>query len=245
MEKEKIFITAENIVRLAELVAYKVLRTSHAMMGSNSRWNMLKSLRVDFYNKNTIGYAFSSAYDLVQIAIAFYCEHLGKSLTTIIVDQKDKPVSIYTACCRLINKEIYQFARTSRCIDFDEELISSDSDSRQTIQQLENVDTLIDELKLTQKQFDALKIRMMGRGYMTLYNLNNKQAANIIGHCKNIQIKYKRFLRLNGKNLEQCSRCKTILGIVNNADFEIAEDVYCTKCERQLRYSQNEHYQFI
>lgn len=105
-------ITSENIHSLAQQIAYTVVKTSLRLMrNSEIKMKLLRDLASDFNNRNVQSYAFTNAYDLVQVAGTFFSEHIGKSLDspTSELQKNGNFANVYRACYRTIDRHIYKF----------------------------------------------------------------------------------------------------------------------------------------
>jgi hypothetical protein len=227
----EIEIIENNVLLLAERVAYGALKQSLVLTGNKIRWVLLKNLEMDWRNKHNPRYAFSSAYDLVQIAVMVFYEHIGKQLNTIVsLSKRNKPLTVLDVCYRTVYNEIYAFSKESKALELKECLIGSKLTSINNTDAEEKLQNIITALKLTPKQSEVLTARLNGQGYTIIgQNLNNKP-SDILGFCVAIQKKYKQYLMNNNLNLIQCSKCKRIIGIL---DYMPDGDCYCKKCKER------------
>lgn len=93
-------ITQNNVLEMAELIAFMELRFQIGYLGSRAQ-KMYADLYGDIKHKNELGYMLSDSYDLVQEGAFYLCEHYGKYLSEVIGhSKKDKPITIEIACIR-------------------------------------------------------------------------------------------------------------------------------------------------
>ena len=58
-------------------------------------------------------HTFSDGYDILQIAICFLCEHMGKCMDTVIsIDKKGQHVDIKRACFKIVNHQVHKYTYT-------------------------------------------------------------------------------------------------------------------------------------
>ena len=99
-------ISQNNVLEMAELIAFMELRFQIGYLGSRAQ-KMYADLYGDIKHKNELGHAFSDSYDLVQEGALYLCEHYGKHLNNVIsYSKKGKPITIEIACIRKMMKLI-------------------------------------------------------------------------------------------------------------------------------------------
>ena len=108
-------ISQNNVLEMAELIAFTELRFQIGYLGSRAQ-KMYADLYGDIKHKNELGYMFSDSYDLVQEGALFLCKHCGKHLNDVIgYSKKGKPITIEIACIRkmmkLINRKTSDYYR--------------------------------------------------------------------------------------------------------------------------------------
>ena len=109
-------ILQNNVLEMAELVAFMELRFQIGYLGSRAQ-KMYSDLYGDIKHKNESGYMLSDSYDLVQEGAFYLCDHYGKHLNDVIgYSKKGKPITIEIACIRkmmrLINRKTGDYYRT-------------------------------------------------------------------------------------------------------------------------------------
>lgn len=108
-------ITQNNVLEMAELIAFMELRFQIGYLGSRAQ-KMYSDLYGDIKHKNELGYMLSDSYDLVQEGALYLCEHYGRHLNDVIgYSKKGKPITIEIACIRkmmkLINRKTSDYYR--------------------------------------------------------------------------------------------------------------------------------------
>ena len=99
-------ISQNNVLKMAELIAFTELRFQIGYLGSRAQ-KMYADLYADIKHKNELGHTLSDSYDLVQEGALYLCENYGKHLNDVIgYSKKDKPITIEIACIRKMMKLI-------------------------------------------------------------------------------------------------------------------------------------------
>lgn len=109
-------ISQNNVLEMAELIAFMELRFLIGYLGSRAQ-KMYADLYGDIKHKNELGYMLSDSYDLVQEGALYLCEHYGRHLNDVIgCSKKGKPITVEIACIRkmmkLINRKTSDYYRT-------------------------------------------------------------------------------------------------------------------------------------
>ena len=95
-------ISQNNVLEMAELIAFMELRFQIGYLGSRAQ-----KMYADIKQKNELGYMLSDSYDLVQEGALYLFEHYGKHLKDVIgYSKKGKPITIEIACIRKMMKLI-------------------------------------------------------------------------------------------------------------------------------------------
>ena len=76
-------ITQNNVLEMAELIAFMELRFQIGYLGSRAQ-KMYADLYGDIKHKNELGYMLSDSYDLVQEGALYLCDHYGRHLNDVI-----------------------------------------------------------------------------------------------------------------------------------------------------------------
>ena len=118
-------ISFENVQLMGEMITLKTLRTRYAYARRALDW-LYVGLVKDLNRGNDANHVFSDAYDLVQNAICFLCDFIGKSLNDIYTVKNGKVITIkyatYALVGRLIDRMRRHFDRSQDINDYTEEL---------------------------------------------------------------------------------------------------------------------------
>ena len=106
-------ISQDNVQRIAELISLRALKML-CQFSQKAFVKLYKGLIRDVYYSDVYpNHTFSDGYDILQTAICFLCEHMGKRMDTIIsIDKEGKPVDIKRACFKLVNHHIHKYTYT-------------------------------------------------------------------------------------------------------------------------------------
>ena len=100
-------ITADNIVEIGEKLTVGSFKMLVGYRGEVVL-RLYKMLLKDLYCKHNPGYVLTDAYDYVQIACLYLCEHMGQRLGDIVMDRRNKKVGIKHACCSEVGHWFYK-----------------------------------------------------------------------------------------------------------------------------------------
>ena len=103
-------ISFDNVQQMAELITLKTLRIRYAYARYSLEWLYI-SLIKDLNRSNDTHHVFSDAYDLVQTAICFLCEFVGKSLNDVYTVKNGQEITIKKATHMLIGRNIDRIMR--------------------------------------------------------------------------------------------------------------------------------------
>lgn len=99
-------ISKDNVQRIGELITLRALKML-CQFNQKAFVKLYKGLIQDVYYSST---TFSDGYDILQTAICFLCEHIGKRMDTVIsIDKKGNPVDIKRACFKIVNHQIHRY----------------------------------------------------------------------------------------------------------------------------------------
>ena len=197
-------ITADNVQMLGEHTAKKALKTIYNRSQDDFIRRLINDFNRDMYNaKNNIAENFSNAYDIAQTAICFYCEYLGQPLNATAnngeVDKEKKPIDIYRACLRKINRYILEnknkVYKTVYLQDIDEngehlEYIAIPQKwDMPTITDYQGVINAIEQMKLSATEKKILYARLRGFGYDTIAKKLSIAKGTVQTYIKRIQAK--------------------------------------------------------
>ena len=88
-------ISFHNVQQIAEMITLKTLRGRYAYARHSLEWLYVGFIK-DLNRSNDSSHIFSDAYDLVQTAICFLCEFIGKSLNDVYKVKNGKNITINT-----------------------------------------------------------------------------------------------------------------------------------------------------
>jgi len=118
-------ISFENVQQMGEMIALKTLRGRYAYARYALEW-LYVGLVKDLNRSNDAHHVFSDAYDLVQTAVCFLCEFIGKSLNDVYTVKNGQEITIKKATYLLVGRNIdrirRRIVRACDIIDYTEEL---------------------------------------------------------------------------------------------------------------------------
>ena len=123
-------ISFENVQRIGELITLKAIRVQSAYSKSSLHW-LYVSLVKDLNRSNDPSHTFSDAYDIVQDAIFFLCNFIGKKLDDVYTVKNGKIITIRKATYLLVGKlmqRIYKHSFRARDINLFAESLSVEID---------------------------------------------------------------------------------------------------------------------
>ena len=103
-------ISFHNVQQIAEMITLKTLRGRYAYARHALEWLYVGFIK-DLNRSNDSSHVFSDAYDLVQTAICFLCEFIGKSLNDVYKVKNDKVITIKHATYMLVGRNIDRMQR--------------------------------------------------------------------------------------------------------------------------------------
>ena len=103
-------ISFENVQQMGEMIALKTLRGRYAYARYALEW-LYVGLVKDLNRDNDSHHVFSDAYDLVQTAVCFLCEFVGKKLTDVYMVKNGKVITIKYATYSLVGRHIDRMRR--------------------------------------------------------------------------------------------------------------------------------------
>ena len=113
-------ISFENVQQMSEMIALKTLRGRFAYSRQGLDW-LYVGLVKDLNRCNDTHHVFSDAYDLVQTAVCFLCEFVGKKLTDVYKIKNGQEITIKKATYLLVGRNIDRMRRhMSRSRDINE-----------------------------------------------------------------------------------------------------------------------------
>ena len=103
-------ISFHNVQQIAEMITLKTLRGRYAYPRHALEWLYVEFIK-DLNRSNDSSHIFSDAYDLVQTAICFLCEFVGKSLNDVYKVKNGKVITIKHATYMLVGRHIDRMCR--------------------------------------------------------------------------------------------------------------------------------------
>ena len=103
-------ISFENVQLMAEMITLKTLRTRYVYARKALDW-LYVGLVKDLNRGNDSEHVFSDAYDLVQNAVCFLCEFVGKKLTDAYMVKNGQEITIKQATYSLVGRNIDRMSR--------------------------------------------------------------------------------------------------------------------------------------
>ena len=187
-------ITQNNVLEMAELIAFMELRFQIGYLGSRAQ-KMYADLYGDIKHKNELGYMLSDSYDLVQEGAFYLCEHYGKHLSDIIgYSKKGKPITVEIACIRkmmkLINRKTSDYYRTVSL----EALTPASEPSYEIKEEVSQDYTLYEKivasLNLTENMRIALECRQNGLSYPEIGRVLSRAQATVYEYFIKMRKRY-------------------------------------------------------
>ena len=185
-------ISFENVQLMGEMITLKTLRTRYAY--ARKAWDWLYvGLVKDLNRGNDSEHIFSDAYDLVQNAICFLCEFIGKSLNDVYTIKNGKVITIkyatYSLVGRLIDRMCRHFDRSQDINEYTEEL-SVEIDHYEEKDYTE-VDNTIERLGLKPRDRVVLDCYMAGMTCNEIAKLLDISRITVWRRRTRAQVKYK------------------------------------------------------
>ena len=161
-------ISEDNIQRIGELISLKALKML-CQFSQKAFVKLYKGLIQDvYYADECPNHAFSDGYDIVQTAICFLWEHLGKRMDTVIATDKKGPLDIKRACFKVVNHQIHQYTylfNKFRSMDFPTEKEYVAPEKLHEEQDYSVVDETLAKMNLNKGQQEVLDCFMNGMSY--------------------------------------------------------------------------------
>jgi len=156
--KDDVIITKGNVQALGEVIAIRAVTLKKKFEGKNLE-KLQGGMLYDIYHNKGINSTYSDGYDVVQEAVCFLCNYIGRPLGEVC--QKSKHGKGFD-CIRLAcYKHIYSYLRKQIQVNKQLEnevinFIAVDEDIIKEPEDLTRVNFLIEKMKLTPKEFKVL-----------------------------------------------------------------------------------------
>ena len=185
-------ISFENVQLMGEMITLKTLRTRYAYARKALDW-LYVGLVKDLNRGNDSEHVFSDAYDLVQNAICFLFDFIGKSLNDVYTVKNGKVITIkyatYSLVSRLIDRMRRHFDRSQDINEYTEEL-SVDIDHYEEKDYTE-VDNTIERLGLKPRDRVVLDCYMAGMTCNEIAEFLDISRITVWRRRTRAQVKYK------------------------------------------------------
>ena len=161
-------ISQDNVQRIAELISLKALKML-CQFSQKAFIHLYKGLIRDvYYSDEHPNHTFSDGYDIVQTAICFLWEHLGKRMNTVIATDKKGSVDIKRACFKIVNHQVHQYTylfNKMRSMDLPTEKEYVAPEQLHEQQDYSAMDETLAKMHLNQGQQDVLDCFMNNMSY--------------------------------------------------------------------------------
>ena len=185
-------ISFENVQQMGEMIALKTLRGRYAY-ARYALEGLYVGLVKDLNRSNDSRHVFSDGYDLVQTAVCFLCEFVGKSLNDVYMIKNGQEITIKKATYLLVGRTIDRMRRymsRSRDInDYTEEL-SVEIDHYEEKDYTE-VDNKIELLNLKPRDRAVLDCYMAGMTCNEIADFLDIDRVTVWRRRQRVQVKYK------------------------------------------------------
>ena len=187
-------ISQNNVLEMAELIAFMELRFQIGYLGSRAQ-KMYADLYGDIKHKNELGYTLSDSYDLVQEGALYLCEHYGEHLNDVLFyNKKGKPITIEIACIRKMMKLINLKTRDYfRSVSLDA-LTPATEPYYETTEEVTPDYTLyekiVSSLNLTENMRIALECRVKGLSYPEIGRVLSRAQATVYEYFIKMRQRY-------------------------------------------------------
>ena len=185
-------ISFENVQRMGELITLKTLRGRYAY-ARHTLERLYVGLVKDLNRSHDTHHVFSDAYDLVQTAICFLCEFIGKKLTDVYTVKNGKVITIKRATYMLVGRHIDRLRRyvnRARDIDLYAEELSVEIDHYEEKDYTE-VDNKIELLNLKPRDRVVLDCYMAGMTCNEIAEFLDIDRVTVWRRKQRAQVKYK------------------------------------------------------
>ena len=187
-------ISQNNVLEMAELIAFTELRFQIGYLGSRAQ-KMYADLYADIKHKNELGHTLSDSYDLVQEGALYLCEHYGKHLSDIIsYSKKGKPITIEIACIRkmmkLINRKTSDYRRSVSLEALTPVSEPSYEIKEEVTQDYSLYEKIVSSLNLTENMRIALECRQNGLSYPEIGRVLSRTQSTVFEYFIKMRQRY-------------------------------------------------------
>ncbi len=187
-------ISQNNVLEMAELIAFTELRFQIGYLGSRAQ-KMYADLYGDIKHKNELCYMLSDSYDLVQEGALYLCENYGKYLSDIIsYSKKGKPITIEIACIRkmmkLINRKTSDYHRSVSLEALTPVSEPSYEIKEEIAQDYTLYEKIVSSLNLTENMRIALECRQNGLSYPEIGRVLSRAQSTVFEYFIKMRKRY-------------------------------------------------------
>ena len=185
-------ISFENVQQMGEMITLKTLRGRYAYARRSLEW-LYVGLVKDLNRANDSCHVFSDAYDLVQTAVYFLCEFVGKKLTDVYMMKNGQEITIKQATYTLVGQHINRMCSHHKriCnIDHYAETLSVELDRYQEKDYTE-VDNKIELLNLKPRDRVVLDCYFAGMTCHEIAEFLEVSRVTVWRRRQRAQVKYK------------------------------------------------------
>ena len=187
-------ISEDNVQRIAELISLRALKML-CQFSQKAFVKLYKGLIRDvYYADECSNHTFSDGYDILQNAICFLCEHIGKRMDTVIyTDKQGNPMDIKRACFKIVNHHIHKYTyifNKCRSMDLPTEKEYTAPDTLHEQQDYSVVDETLEKMNLNQGQQEVLNCFMNGMSYRQAARYLDVVVSTVFRRRLKIQMMY-------------------------------------------------------
>ena len=185
-------ISFDNVQLMGEMITLKTLRGRYAYARRALDW-LYVGLVKDLNRNNNAEHVFSDAYDLVQNAICFLCEFIGKKLTDVYMIKNNQEITIKQATYSLVGRNIDRMRRhfdRSCNIELCAEELSVEIDHYEE-KDYTDVDNTIEHLGLKPRDRTVLDCYMAGMTCNEIADFLDISRITVWRRRTRAQVKYK------------------------------------------------------
>ena len=185
-------ISFDKVQQMGEMIVLKTLRGRYAYARYALEWLYIGLVK-DLNRDNDTHHVFSDAYDLVQTAVCFLCEFVGKSLNDVYMIKNGQEITIKKATYLLVGRNIDRIRRhIVRACDIDNytEELSIEIDHYQEKDYTE-VDKKIERLGLKPRDRAVLDCYMAGMTCNEIAEYLDIDRITVWRRRTRAQVKYK------------------------------------------------------
>ena len=198
-------ITHENVRYIGERIALSAVRNMRVFAHyPKSLDKLYEGLIEDIFQPKSYTDTFSDGYDIASEVICFLCDYIGYHLDDAVCQLKrGKILSIryasYRRALRYIEKEYlspYKNVNLEECTSIG---VAVDFETQIEIEDESKVDTIINQMRLTDSEAETLHYYMAGWGFVAIARMMNVNNTTVWRRRKNIQQKYYKYVAVRSE----------------------------------------------